>query len=305
MTLEQLTIFIAVAEREHLTRAAEHLHLTPSAVSAALKKLESAYGVVLFDRVGRGLSLTQTGKTFLEEARATLARAQTAERVLADLGNLQRGAISVYASQTIASYWLPPVLMRFHAAYPGIDLSLTISNTAGVAAAVTHGIADVGYIEGALDTPFLRKRHLTEDALTMIVNPDHPFVGTPPSDPDELITGTSWVLREKGSGTRSEFENALSRFGIDPADLTVVLEFPSNEAIVSAVRFSQSASVISEAAAAPSIAQGGLARVAFPLPSRSFSLLGHKERHLSAAAEKLVALSVEEAGKQTASCPSA
>ncbi|MBD8892947.1 LysR family transcriptional regulator [Roseibium litorale] len=297
MTLEQLAIFIAVAEREHLTRAADHLHLTPSAVSSALKKLEATYGVALFDRVGRGLCLTNTGKTFLEEARATLARAQTAERVLADLGNLQRGAISIYASQTIASYWLPPVLMSFHSAYPGIDLSLTISNTAGVAAAVTQGIADVGYIEGTLDNPLLRRQHLTDDALTIVTSPDHPFARQAPATPKALITETTWVLREKGSGTRSEFESALTRFGENPSDLKIVLEFPSNEAIISAVRFSQSAGVISKAAAAAAIAQGVLARVDFALPSRTFCLLGHKERHLSAAAAKLVSHSLEEASR--------
>ncbi|SHL43582.1 LysR family transcriptional regulator [Roseibium suaedae] len=297
MTLEQLAIFIAVAEREHLTRAADHLHLTPSAVSSALKKLEATYGVALFDRVGRGLCLTNTGKTFLEEARATLARAQTAERVLADLGNLQRGAISIYASQTIASYWLPPVLMRFHAAYPGIDLSLTISNTAGVAAAITQGIADVGYIEGALDNPLLRRQHLIEDALTIVTSPDHPFASRAPANAKALITETTWVLREKGSGTRSEFESALIHFGETPSDLKIILEFPSNEAILSAVRFSQSAGVISKAAAAASIAEGVLTCVDFALPSRTFSLLGHKERHLSAAAAKLVSHSLEEASR--------
>ena len=64
MTFEQLTIFVAVAEREHLTRASEALHLTPSAVSSAIRKLEDRYGVQLFDRVGRGLAITAEGRLF-------------------------------------------------------------------------------------------------------------------------------------------------------------------------------------------------------------------------------------------------
>ena len=79
MTLEQLRIFIAVAEREHLTRAAEALNLSPSAVSAAIHALEARYGVNLFDRIGRRIELSQTGRVFLQEAKATQASAQLAE----------------------------------------------------------------------------------------------------------------------------------------------------------------------------------------------------------------------------------
>ena len=77
MTLEQLNIFVAVAEREHLTRAATALRLTPSAVSSAIKALENYYGVPLFNRVGRHIELTEAGRLFLAEAKATLARARS------------------------------------------------------------------------------------------------------------------------------------------------------------------------------------------------------------------------------------
>ena len=73
MTLEQLRIFVAVAERLHMTRAAEALHLTQSAVSAAVNALETRHGARLFDRVGRGLALNAAGTAFLPEARAVLA----------------------------------------------------------------------------------------------------------------------------------------------------------------------------------------------------------------------------------------
>lgn len=148
MTFEQLAIFVAVAEREHLTRAAQAIRLTPSAVSASIKNLEAFYGVELFHRVGRRIELTQTGRVFLNEARATLARVRAAELMLSELGGLQRGQLNLYASQTIASYWLPPVMMRFHQAYPGIDLSLTIGNTRTVADAVIAGEAELGLVEG-------------------------------------------------------------------------------------------------------------------------------------------------------------
>jgi len=293
MTFEQIIIFTEVAEREHLTRAAEALHLTPSAVSSAIRKLEDFYSVKLFDRVGRGIVLTMEGRQFLEEARATLARIRAAERVLGELGGLERGALSVYASQTIASYFLPPVLMRFHARYPGIELELSIGNTATVADAVANGEAELGYIEGTLDNPLLRKRHITDDALVVVVGPEHPLADGRVVTPGELARQTSWVLREDGSGTRSEFEYGMAAFGIPAEALTVVMSLPSNEAVLSAVRASHAATAISGSVAAPWLASGGLKRVNFDLPSRAFQLLSHKERHLSKAAEALVTFSFE------------
>jgi DNA-binding transcriptional LysR family regulator len=120
MTLEQLRVFVAVAERQHMTRAAESLHLTQSAVSAAVAALEARHSAKLFHRVGRGIELTEAGALFLSEARAVLARAEAAEWVLSELGGLQRGTLSLHASQTIASYWLPWHLVAFRRAHPGI-----------------------------------------------------------------------------------------------------------------------------------------------------------------------------------------
>lgn len=104
MTLEQLRIFVAVATQQHVTRAAASLNLTQSAVSAAVSSLEARHAVRLFDRVGRRIELTEAGRLFLGEAVAVLARAEAAERMLADLSALKRGRIAIHASQTITGY---------------------------------------------------------------------------------------------------------------------------------------------------------------------------------------------------------
>src|SRR3546814_18245807 len=102
MTFEQLAIFVAVAEREHLTQAAEAIHLTPSAVSAAIKNLETYHGVELFHRVGRRIELTETGRIFLVEAKSMLARVRAAALMLSELSGLQRGNHGLPAIQTNA-----------------------------------------------------------------------------------------------------------------------------------------------------------------------------------------------------------
>src|SRR5580658_5741295 len=78
VTLEQLRVFVAVAERQHVTRAAAVLNLAQSAVSAAIAALEARHGAKLFHRVGRGVELTDAGALFLVEARAILARVEAA-----------------------------------------------------------------------------------------------------------------------------------------------------------------------------------------------------------------------------------
>jgi DNA-binding transcriptional LysR family regulator len=155
MTLEQLRIFVGVAEREHVTKAAEVLNVTQSAASGAIAALEARYGVPLFHRVGRGIQLTEAGRGFLEEARAVLGRAAHAETMLADYAGLARGSLRIVASQTIASYWLPAKLAAFHERHPQIAVELAIDNTEGAAAQVLSGAAELGFVEGEVDEPAL------------------------------------------------------------------------------------------------------------------------------------------------------
>lgn len=235
MTFEQLRIFVAVAERQHLTRAAEALGLTPSAVSSAIKTLEAYYNVELFHRVGRGIELTESGRVFVQEARATLNRVRSAELILSEMGGLTRGEIRVFASQTIASYWLPPILMQFKQLYPGVSVTLEVGNTRTVTEAVLKGLAEIGFIEGHIDEPALSVRPVVSDKLLVVAGPLHPFADGRHLTAED-IKSTNWVLREQGSGTRSAFEAALAAMDISLSDLKVTLELPSNEAVVAAAR---------------------------------------------------------------------
>jgi len=288
VTLEQLRIFVAVAERQHVTRAAQALNLAQSAASAAIAALEARHGAKLFYRVGRGIELTETGRQFLPEARAVLARAEAAELALAELSGLSRGRLLVHASQTIASYWLPRHLAAFRRAHPRVEVRMAIGNTAQVAAAVREGAAELGFVEGRVDDPVLAATPLARDRMVLVVGADHPWEGRARVGADEL-PATDWVLREPGSGTRSAFEAALAAHGLAPDALTVALELPSNEAVRAAVEAGLGATVISASVAAPSLEAGLLHHVGFDLPERDFLALHHRERGQSRAASALLA----------------
>ncbi|HEX5280999.1 MAG TPA: LysR substrate-binding domain-containing protein [Micropepsaceae bacterium] len=289
MTLEQLRLFVAVAEREHVTRAAEALRLTQSAVSAAITSLESQYGITLFHRVGRGIVLSEEGRVFLDEARAVLARATAAERVLEELSGLKRGTFSVQASQTIASYWMPERLVAFRKAYPLMDVRLSAGNTQQVAQAVSGGIADLGFIEGQVSDPELVLTTVDQDRLVIVVAPGHPWARARSMGAAKLLEG-EWVLREPGSGTRSEFESALRSRGINPGQLRVAIELPSIEAVRAAVEAGIGATAISELAVESALKAGTLVRVAFKLPQRVFHAVRHRQRYHSRAAQAFMAM---------------
>lgn len=289
MTLEQLRIFIEVAEREHLTRAAEALHLTPSAVSSAIRILEDHHSVTLFHRVGRRIELSSEGRLFLDEARVTLAQAQNAERLLIELGSGNRGTLAIHASQTSASYWLPKILARYHALYPAIDVSLTIGNTEQVAAATQSGQADVGFIEGAIDTSLFATQKVANDQLIILARPGHELDGLTSLSWPQLLA-CHWILREPGSGTRSVFEEAMRAGGVHPEQLQIALELPSNEAICTAVQGGNYLTAISQMVAGSHLAAGSLTRLDFQLPERQFTMITHRERYVSKALQKLQAL---------------
>lgn len=286
MTLEQLRIFVCVAERLHMTRAAETLGLTQSAVSAAVAALETRHQVRLFDRIGRGLALTEAGTVFLGEATSVLLRARLAEQALTDLAGLRRGTLVIAASQTIASYWLPGRIARFVERHPGVTVTLIVGNTAEVARVIAQGGADLGFVEGEVEDWALLRRPVGEDQIAVYASPGHPLVGVVIDD--EALRAARWALREPGSGTRSRFEAMVAARGLAPGDLRIVLELPSNEAVLSAAADSDLVTAVSRLAAAPFVAAGRLTSLRLTLDVRQFECLVHKERRLSAAARAFV-----------------
>jgi DNA-binding transcriptional LysR family regulator len=286
VTLEQLRVFVCVAECEHMTRAAQTLNLTQSATSAAIAALEERHGVKLFDRIGRRIALTGAGRAFLGEARAILARAATAEQRLADLAGLNTGELVLAASQTIGSYWLPPRIAQFRATYPGLTIKLRIGNTQKVAALASAGDVDLAFAEGEVSDPALAVSPIGGDELVIVAAPK--ARGLLDGLDAGRLTAAPWVAREKGSGTRSAFEAALTAFGVDVAKRHSVLELPSNEAIRVAVEAGAGLAIMSRLVVGASIKAGSLIASPLALPRRCFFLLRHKERYESQAARAFV-----------------
>ena len=226
---------------------------------------------------------------FLVEARAVLARAVAAETVLDDITGLKRGSLRLAASQTVGNYWLPPLMHRYRASYPGIALALTIGNTETVADTVREGVADLGFVEGPVDDQALSVTPVAEDEMVLVVSPalSRPN-GRALSKAD--LKAMRWVFRESGSATRALFEKAMAKAGLRVSDIDMVLELPSNEAVRAAVEDGAGAAVLSKLVVAASIEAGSLIDLNFSLPKRQFFALHHRERSITQAERELFKL---------------
>ncbi len=286
MTLEQLRIFVAVAEREHVSAAARALPLAQSAVSAAIAALEARHGVALFDRIGRRVALTEAGRMLLGEARRLLADVAALETALGEFGQGASGALSVFASQTVAGYWLPAHLVAYRRAHPRVEVKVAVGNSAEAARAVEEGRADVGFVEDAVAAERLVRTPLARDQLLLVVAPSHPWAERTALSREDL-EAAPWVMREPGSGTRAAFERALAKRGVERFE--VALTLPSNEAVRAAVEAGLGATALSASVAAPSLEAGLLARAPFEIESRAFYLLRRRAPAPSRAVDALLA----------------
>lgn len=248
MTLDQLRVFLAVAEHLHFTRAAETLYITQPAVSAAIQSLEEEYGVKLFHRIGRHIEITEAGKLLQVEAQKIIAQVTLTERGLRELNNLQRGELKLGSSLTIGNYWLPNKIGEFQRRYPNISVNCTLANTEEICAGTATGQFDLGLVEGVV-SPSLRSTLEQEivgsDRLVIVVGKSHPWFERAEISLTELAT-TDWVMRESGSGTQQRFEEALQNWGIDLTQLNVILVLNSGEMVKAVVENSVGATAISE-----------------------------------------------------------
>ena len=151
-------------------------------------------------------------------------------------------------------------------------------------------MAEIGFVEGAVEDGLLSSATVATDQLVLVVAADHPWAASAELTLRDAAEQGEWVLREPGSGTRSAFEAALAAAGIPLSRLRITLELPSNEAVRAAVESGMGATVISASVAVSSLEAGLLHRVALALPEREFHVLRHRERHPSGAAEALLSL---------------
>lgn len=248
MTLEQLKIFLAVAEHLHFTRAAESLYVTQPAVSAAIQSLENEFSIKLFHRIGRRIEITDAGKLLQQEAQKIMLQVMQTERELRELNNLQGGELRIGSSFTVGNYWLPDKISMFKCQYPQIRINCSLANAEEICLGTSMGLFDIGLVAGEIKTGLKNSLQLEvvgKDRLLIVVGRNHPWFKQDTVFVEDLLK-TDWVMRESGSGTQQMFEQTLQQWGISLSYLNIILELNSSEMIKSVVESGVAAAAVPE-----------------------------------------------------------
>ena len=287
LDLHKLRIFAAVAEHEHYSRAAELLQLSQPSVSVHVHDLEHSLGLQLFEKVGRGIRLTDDGRLVKSYARRILAAVGELDEALADRRGLRSGELRLGASTTIGEYLLPAILGAFRKRYPGVQLVVEIGNTERIADRVCRGELHLALVGETLADPDLEFESYLTDEIVLIVPPDHPWAGR------ELaltsLAGQPIILRERGSATRDVIEQALARVGIQ---VEAALELGGTEAIKGAVIAGLGVAFVSTCALAQELAHDRLVAVVVDGLEirRQFQIARRRGRRLSTLELTFVAM---------------
>lgn len=257
MNLHHLRVFAAVAEAGSFTRAAAALRLSQPAVSKSVRELEREVGMPLLDRVGRGARPTEGGAALLARARELFGVERVAAEELARLRGLERGTLRVGASTTIATYFLPQLLTRFHAAHPGVTLRVASANTRDIARRLLERRLDVALVEGPVAHERIVVRRWRDDELVVIAPPAHALVARRRVRAADLAP-YEFLVREPGSGTREVAARALAAAGVR---VRMAVQLGSTEAIKQAVAAGLGLAIVSRVAAADQLALGTIAIV--------------------------------------------
>jgi DNA-binding transcriptional LysR family regulator len=206
----RLQVFHAVATLGSFSRAArESLHISQPAVSKHVQALETELGVMLIQRVGKQVILTEAGRLVQQYAEQVLDLAQETQRALRELQGLQRGTLRLGASSTPGIYLLPPVLATFVGRYPGMTLELEIANSQRVVDGVLARQWDLGMIGIPLAHPQLHVQPYWRDTLVLIVSPHHRLATRSAVTLADLV-GETWIFREAGSASGQVVKGVLN-----------------------------------------------------------------------------------------------
>jgi DNA-binding transcriptional LysR family regulator len=282
--LADLRGFLAVADLGGFSAAAKALHLSQSALSRRVDKLETALGIQLFDRTTRRVELSTVGRGFVSRARHVLNEFDNALIGFHDLTHRLSGEVTIACVPSAVAYFLPDVIRQYHAKYPGIRVRVIDESSSTILTAVSRGEADFGltYI-GTQDSEVVF-HPLLEDPFIVAMRVDHPLAAREALTWDDL-EGDDFISLAQGSGNRFLIDQALASRDLRIRSFCEVQHVP---ALVSLIAAGLGIGVVPKLAMP---AEGDATLTTRPLnqPStgRSLGLISRRGRALSAVAQLL------------------
>lgn len=281
MTVTQLRTLVTIAETGSVRAAADELMVSPSAVSSALSALQQRLDVALVVPEGRGLRLTDAGRLYAHYARRILGLFDEARNAAVGEAEPGRGELRLAAITTAGEQLVPRLLAGFTARYGDVGLRVEVGNRQQLQALLDAHEVDLG-IGGRPDTGRDLEVHgVRRNELVVVAGPD----AEPGDDPVGWLARRTWLLRERGSGTRATTAALFERLQVWPRTLTL----GSNVAAVEAVSAGLGVTLVSKDAVARQLEAGALTTVDIPGTPlrRDWHLVAHSG-HLPATARLFV-----------------
>ena len=269
-----LQVFVKVVEKGNFSKAAEELHMTQPAVSQYIKVLEESVGARLLERSNKYVRLNKAGEIVYHHAKEIVALYSKMQYLVDDLTNNASGPIAIGASYTFGEYILPHIIARLQAHYPLISPSIQIHNTKEIIDLVQTHQLDIGIVEGHIHEKIPNVEIVSEDKMVIVTSPQHPLLRVNNERILEELEQETWILREKGSGTREAADHLFQQFNFTPQK---IMEFGSTQVIKESVEAGLGISLLSQWAIKKELMYGVLGIVAVKgLPfKRNFSILTH------------------------------
>lgn len=288
--LRALKYLIAVAEHGNFTRAAEALHVSQPALSQQILQMENRMDVVLLDRSGRTVRVTDAGQAYIAHARRALSELESGKRAIHDVRDLSRGAVRLAMTPTFTAYLIGPLVAAFHARFPGITVNVLEMSMDTIAAAIEADEVDLGIAFELGRCADIDSVPLFTEQLSVVVASNHPWAERQSLDVESLADG-ELALLSKNFVTRVHIDNYLQAAGVAPK---VAVEVNTISALVEIVRHSNLFTILPEAIAGQVTGLRNLT-LAPPLPPRTVMLLRRKGAYQSAATRALEEIVMGEA----------
>lgn len=264
---EEIKTFTEVVEQNSFTKAARNLNISQPTASLHIKRLENEFDerFILRGKKTKKLIITSAGEKFYQQAKKMLELWEYTKKYIKDKEEYIEGNIKIGASLTIGEYFLPEFLGAFNKKYPYINVYLEFGNTQKISQALENYKIDIGIVEGSIVNEKFEKDHLYKDNLVIIAPKEY--------NKEEM----RWIIREKGSGTRMEWEYIIGKKTYNLKYRPLVMN--TNFAVKEAVKSGLGIALISEYVAELAVKNNEVSYLSNNIEGyRYFDLILHKER---------------------------
>jgi DNA-binding transcriptional LysR family regulator len=301
--LRQLEMAIAVAENASFTRASQQLYVAQSAISRKIKMLEEELGEPIFKRVNKKIYVTPAGETLLRYARRIFLDMRNAKLEISEIAHLERGQLRLGAGMLACTYVIPPVLEKFKALHPRIDLEVITAPTDTLLSKLNDNLIELGVFTLPIKHADLQVVPLITEEMVVVTSPKHPVLSQKHKMNAEELQDYPLILFPKGARTRNVLEEFFHDVGITPR---IVMEAENVALIKPLVKIDLGISIIPLRSVSEELQRGELhcLKIKNHRLIRQVGLVYHKSEYIPKMLSELIRLFKETQNESRAAAQS-